>query len=72
MKNCSFIGELGLSGKVRRANNLRAKIDEAIRLGFENILIPENTIDIKDNFQSLINIKKISSINEAMDYVFKK
>ena len=38
--NCAFIGELGLSGQVRQASNIRAKIDEAIRLGMKNILIP--------------------------------
>ena len=72
MKNCSFVGELGLSGQVRQANNLRAKIDEAIRLGFKNILIPKTTIEIKDNFQNLIQIKEISNIKEAMNYVLKE
>ncbi|ABM71370.1 putative DNA repair protein RadA [Prochlorococcus marinus str. MIT 9515] len=70
--NCSFVGELGLSGQVRQANNLRTKIDEAIRLGFKNILIPKTTCEIKDNFQTLIKIKEISNINEAMNYVLKE
>ena len=72
MKNCSFVGELGLSGQVRQANNLRTKIDEAVRLGFKNILIPKTTIEIKENFQNLIKIKEISNINEAMNYVLKE
>ena len=72
LKNCSFVGELGLSGQVRQANNLRAKIEEAIRLGFKNILIPKTTFEIKDNFKSLINIREISNINEAMNYVLKE
>ncbi len=72
LKNCSFVGELGLSGQVRQANNLRAKIDEAVRLGFENILIPKTTIEIKDNFQSFIQIKEISNIKEAMNYVLRE
>ena len=72
LKNCSFIGELGLSGQVRQANNLRTKIDEAIRLGFENILIPKTTIEITNNFQNLIKIKEISNINEATNYVLKE
>ena len=68
LKNCSFIGELGLSGQVRQASNLRAKIDEAIRLGIENIVLPKTTIEIKNSFQELIKIKEISNINEAMNY----
>ncbi len=72
LKNCSFVGELGLSGQVRQANNVRAKIDEAIRLGFKNILIPKTTIEIKDTFQSLIEIREISNINEAINHTLKE
>ena len=71
LKNCAFIGELGLSGQVRQANNLRAKIDEAIRLGIRNILVPKITSEIKDSFQKLVKIKEISNINEAMNYALK-
>ena len=70
--NCAFIGELGLSGQVRQTSNLRAKIDEAIRLGIKNILVPKTTIEIKDSFQKLIKIKEISNINEAMNYALKE
>ena len=66
--NCAFIGELGLSGQVRQASNIRAKIDEAIRLGNKNILVPKITSEIKDSFQKCIQIKEISNISEAINY----
>ena len=66
--NCAFIGELGLSGQVRQASNIRAKIDEAVRLGIKNILVPKITSEIKDSFQKFIQIKEISNINEAINY----
>ena len=72
LKNCAFIGELGLSGQVRQASNLRAKIDEAIRLGIKNILVPKITSEIKDSFQKIIQIKEISNINEAINYALKE
>ena len=72
LKNCSFIGELGLSGQVRQASNLRARVDEAIRLGIKNILIPNTTIEIKDTFHELIQIKEVSNINEAINYSLKE
>ena len=72
LNNCSFVGELGLSGQVRQANNLRAKIEEAMRLGINNIVVPNTTSEIKENFQNLIQIKEVSNINEAMNYSFKK
>ena len=59
--NCAFIGELGLSGQVRQASNIRAKIDEAVRLGIKNILVPKITSEIKDSFQKFIQIKEISN-----------
>ena len=68
LTSCSFIGELGLSGQVRKSNNLRTKIEEAIRLGIKNIVVPKLDEDLNNNFQKLINIKEISNIREAVDY----
>ena len=70
--NCAFIGELGLSGQVRQASNIRAKIDEAVRLGIKNILVPKITSEIKDSFQKFIQIKEISNINEAINYALSE
>lgn len=70
--NCAFIGELGLSGQVRQASNIRAKIDEAVRLGIKNILVPKITIEIKDSFQKCIQIKEISNISEAINYALNE
>ena len=72
LKNCSFIGELGLSGQVRQANNLRAKIDEAIRLGIKYILVPKTTKEIKDTFHDLIQIKEVSTICEAINFALNE
>ncbi len=70
--NCAFIGELGLSGQVRQASNIRTKIDEAVRLGIKNILVPKITGEIKDSFQKFIQIKEISNINEAINYALNE
>ncbi len=67
MESSSFIGELGLSGQVRKSNNLRTKIEEAARLGIKNIVVPKLGEDLNNNFQNLINIKEISNIKEAFD-----
>ena len=68
LANSSFIGELGLSGQVRKSNNLRPKIEEAVRLGIKNIVLPKLDEEINNNFRNLINIKEISNIKEAVDY----
>ena len=67
LASTSFIGELGLSGQVRKSNNLRTKIEEAARLGIKNIVVPKLEEDL-NNFQNLINIKEISNIKEAVEY----
>ena len=72
LANSSFIGELGLSGQVRKSNNLRTKIEEAVRLGIKNIVVPKLEEELNNNFQNLINIQEISNIKEAVDYSFSK
>jgi len=67
LANSSFIGELGLSGQVRKSNNLRTKIEEAVRLGIKNIVVPKLEEELNNNFQNLINIKEISNIKEAVE-----
>ena len=72
LANSSFIGELGLSGQVRKSNNLRTKIEEAVRLGIKNIVVPKLEEELNNNFQNLINIQEISNIKEAVDYSLSK
>jgi len=65
LRNCAFIGELGLNGQVRETNSIQSKIDESIRLGFEKIIVPH----IKNNeFKNIQNIKMITvkNIQEAI------
>ena len=70
LASSSFIGELGLSGQVRKSNNLRTKIEEAVRLGIKNIVVPKLEEELNNNFQNSINIKEISNIKEAVNYSF--
>jgi len=70
LKNCAFIGELGLNGQVRETNSIKSKIDESIRLGFEQIIIP-HTKD--DGFMNVHNIKvmTVKNIQEAITLSLK-
>ncbi len=70
--NSSFIGEIGLSGQIRQTQNLVGKIEESIRLGFENIVIPLTTDNISLKFDSKIRVIKVSNINEAINIAIKK
>ena len=70
LRNCAFIGELGLNGQVRETNSIKSKIDESIRLGFEQIIIPHTK---ENGFINVHNIKVITvkNIQEAITLSLK-
>ncbi|MGY1576940.1 DNA repair protein RadA [Pediococcus pentosaceus] len=40
----SFVGEIGLTGEIRRVNRIEQRVSEAQKLGFQRILIPKNNL----------------------------
>ena len=72
LDNSSYVGEIGLSGQLRQTNNLRSKIDEAIRLGYKNILVPKSKTLERNDFKDIINIQEISNICEAINFCLRK
>ena len=70
LRNCAFIGELGLNGQVRQINLIDSKIDESIRLGFEQIIIPKMKNDKLNNIKN-IKIIKVNNIQEAINIALK-
>ena len=64
-KDMIILGEVGLTGEVRRINMIEKRIKEAEKLGFKSCLIPEsNKKDLKDNYK--LDIIGIKDVNEAM------
>lgn len=66
-----FVGEIGLTGEVRRVNRIEDRIKEAAKLGFKRIFIPKN------NLQGLptrdkIKVIGVASVADALDRVFIK
>ena len=70
LKNCAFIGELGLNGQVRETNSIKSKINESIRLGFEQIIIP-HTQDYGLINVNNINVITVKNIQEAINLSLK-
>lgn len=68
LKNLLVVGEVGLTGEVRPVSFCDRIINEARKMGFENILVPNrNKEKIKS---SEINIMGVSSLKEALNKVF--
>jgi DNA repair protein RadA/Sms len=66
-KNTVVIGEIGLSGEVRTVGHIDKRIQEAVKLGFQRIIIPKNnykTVKIKDSIQ-IICADEIKSAIES-------
>ena len=67
-KDMIIIGEVGLTGEVRRINLIEKRLKEAEKLGFKSCMIPEsNKKDLKDNYK--LDIIGVRNISEAMKKV---
>ncbi|MFK8243568.1 MULTISPECIES: DNA repair protein RadA [unclassified Facklamia] len=66
-----FVGEIGLTGEIRRVTQVKERIVEADKLGFKRIFVPKN------NVQSLvlnttIEVIPVSTIKQALAIVFPR
>ena len=67
-KDVVIMGEVGLTGEVRRINLIEKRLKEAEKLGFKSCIIPEsNKKDLKDNYK--LDIIGVRNIGEAMKKV---
>ncbi len=56
----AIVGELGLSGEIRAVNHIEKRINEAQKLGFKRIIIPDaNIVQEKFNGIEIIKVKRI-------------
>ncbi|GEP19134.1 DNA repair protein RadA [Pediococcus argentinicus] len=65
----SFVGEIGLTGEIRRVNRIEQRVAEAQKLGFKRIFIPKN------NLQGWtpptgIQVIGVATIKEAIQRIF--
>ena len=65
-----FIGELGLTGEVRRVNRIEQRVAEAAKLGFKRVFIPKNNLD---GWQIPANIQVVGvqTLAETLKMVFR-
>lgn len=60
-----FIGEVGLTGEIRRVSRIEQRVKEAAKLGFKRVICPQNNLD---GWTKPTNIQVIgvSSVQEAL------
>ncbi|CYV31803.1 DNA repair protein RadA [Streptococcus suis] len=65
-----FIGEIGLTGEIRRVNRIEQRINEAAKLGFTKVYAPKNSLTgIK--IPKEITVIGVTTIGEVLQKVFK-
>ncbi|HEL1726915.1 TPA: DNA repair protein RadA [Streptococcus suis] len=64
-----FIGEIGLTGEIRRVNRIEQRINEAAKLGFTKVYAPKNSLTgIKMSKE--ITVIGVTTIGEVLQKVF--
>lgn len=64
-----LVGEVGLTGEVRGVGQIDKRISEAVRLGFKNIIIPQDNIKLANQMKNIdkAEIKPVVNIQEALE-----
>lgn len=65
----SFVGEIGLTGEIRRVNRIEQRVAEAQKLGFQRILIPKNNLKCW-NPPKGIEVVGVTTITDAIRKAF--
>ncbi|ADU28379.1 DNA repair protein RadA [Evansella cellulosilytica] len=61
-----IIGEVGLTGEVRRVTRLEQRVLEASKLGFKRVIVPEKNLG-GWNIPSGIDVIGVNTVNEAIE-----
>lgn len=66
-----FAGEVGLSGEIRAVNRIEQRIQEADRLGFEDIYISRYNLKGLDQSRYNVRINTVSKVDELYKLLFE-
>ncbi|WP_099975155.1 DNA repair protein RadA [Lactobacillus terrae] len=64
-----FVGEVGLTGEIRRVDRIQQRVQEAEKLGFKRIFVPKNNIG-KWTSENSIQVIGVDTISDAMNKIF--
>ncbi|ARJ38827.1 DNA repair protein RadA [Sporosarcina ureae] len=65
-----FVGEVGLTGEVRRVSRIEQRVTEAAKLGFDRIIIPSSNLGGWDVPEG-IEVVGVETITEALGVAFR-
>ena len=69
-RTIALAGEVGLSGEIRPVSRIEQRIGEACKLGFGQIIIPQNNMHGLDSSKYNIEIIPVRKVEEAFRQIF--
>jgi DNA repair protein RadA/Sms len=63
--NACLIGEVGLGGEVRAVPQCDVRVAEAIKLGFQHIVLPKSNLKNLPQTSEKITIRGVENLNEV-------
>jgi DNA repair protein RadA/Sms len=62
----AFVGEIGLSGELRTASQLPTRLNEAAKLGFKRVVVPQTRRALEDMPRDL-ELIEVANVGEALE-----
>ncbi|MBI3535675.1 MAG: DNA repair protein RadA, partial [Deltaproteobacteria bacterium] len=62
--NCVFMGEVGLTGEVRTISQLELRLQEAKKLGFKTVILPNTSHKTLDQYKDDLKFIQISNVSQ--------
>ena len=59
-----FIGEVGLTGEIKKVNYLEARVKEASRLGFKTVVMPDQALKLNEK-ELTLKVIRVKDVNEC-------
>lgn len=69
--DCLILGEVGLSGEVRRINHLKKRLNEGAKLGLNYAVVPKRNLDELSSKELPLKTIGVSTVKEALKAVLK-
>lgn len=66
-----FIGEVGLTGEVRRVSRIEQRVSEAAKLGFDRAIVPTSNLEGWD-YPKGIKVIGVETVSDALKVAFSK
>ncbi|TNE49994.1 MAG: DNA repair protein RadA [Deltaproteobacteria bacterium] len=66
----AMFGEIGLTGEIRAVSQCETRVREAMKLGFNQILLPANNQERLRHLDGVL-LAGVRNVDEALDYLFR-